>query len=92
MLDGKLEIGEKYEFIFKDKNKGAVIYLGKLQKNNVEHKNVVAGRINGRVRCWRFIDYDEFKNGMIIVRRGIPYSLSESEEEFLDERLKRSNL
>ena len=91
MLDGKLEIGEKYEFIFKDKNKGAVIYLGKLQKNNVEHKNVVAGRINGWVRCWRFIDYD-VKDGNIIVERGIPYSLSKSQEEFLDERLKRSNL
>ena len=91
MLENWLRVGEIYETIIAGKNIGKTLYIGKVNSKSVKYFHTVVFKGKDKTKCWRFNDYSiEF--GGLKIKDGVEKRLSETKREFIDERLKRSNL
>lgn len=91
MDENGLRVGGVYQTIVGMKPVGKAIYIGRDNRKNILYRNVVILRFANWVEAWKFNDNYEL-NAEKLKLEGTRITLSNSEMDFVNERLVRGGL
>jgi len=91
LKDDELRVGKVYDLEIKGKDFGRCLYLSKKIGNRIEYRHVLVRRSGECIFSLAFQNYSLVDNKLVLGEKR-SNSLSPSQEEFLDERLRKAGL